>query len=201
MNILKILIVLLFPLSLFAEAKSFDFKDPKGVNTVIFQLDALLESISGSASGISGNVSFDPKNPKGTTGSIILQASSLRVDNPVLQEHMHGEDWLHVSKFPKIEFALSDLKNVEQEGRTLRAEAEGKMTIRNVTIKMSVPVELTYLEGMLEKRNKVAGDLLVVRSKFLVKRDDFGIKPGEYLDKVANDIEISINLAGACPVK
>jgi len=201
MNIFKILTVLLFPLSLFAEAKSFDFKDPKGVNTVIFQLDALLESISGSAGGISGNVSFDPQNPKGTTGSIILQSSSLRVDNPVLQEHMHGEGWLNVSKFPQIEFALSDLQNVEMEGRTIRAQAEGKMTIRNVTIKMSVPVELTYLEGMLEKRNKVAGDLLVVRSKFQVKRDDFGIKPGEYLDKVANDIEISINLAGACPIK
>ena len=201
MNIFKILTVLLFPLSLFAEAKSFDFKDPKGVNTVIFQLDALLESISGSAGGISGNVSFDPQNPKGTTGSIILQSSSLRVDNPVLQEHMHGEGWLNVSKFPQIEFALSDLQNVEMEGRTIRAQAEGKMTIRNVTIKMSVPVELTYLEGMLEKRNKVAGDLLVVRSKFQVKRDDFGIKPGEYLDKVANHIEISINLAGACPVK
>ena len=201
MNIFKILTVLLFPLSLFAEAKSFDFKDAKGVNTVIFQLDALLESISGSAGGISGNVSFDPQNPKGTTGSIILQSSSLRVDNPVLQEHMHGEGWLNVSKFPQIEFALSDLQNVEMEGRTIRAQAEGKMTIRNVTIKMIVPVELTYLEGMLEKRNKVAGDLLVVRSKFLVKRDDFGIKPGEYLDKVANDIEISINLAGACPIK
>ena len=201
MNIFKILTVLLFPLSLFAEAKSFDFKDPKGVNTVIFQLDALLETISGSAGGISGNVSFDPQNPKGTTGSIILQSSSLRVDNPVLQEHMHGEGWLNVSKFPQIEFALSDLQNVEMEGRTIRAQAEGKMTIRNVTIKMSVPVELTYLEGMLEKRNKVAGDLLVVRSKFQVKRDDFGIKPGEYLDKVANDIEISINLAGACPIK
>jgi len=201
MYIFKILIVLLFPLSLFAEAKYFDFKDPKGVNTVIFQMDALLESINGSAGGISGNVSFDPANPKDTSGSIVLQASSLRVDNPVLQEHMHGEDWLNVSQFPEIEFSLSDLQNVQQEGHTIRAEAEGKMTIRNVTIKMSVPVELTYLEGMLEKRNKVAGDLLVVRSKFQVKRDDFGIKPGEYLDKVADDIEISINLAGACPIK
>ena len=73
------------------------------------------------------------------------------------------------------------------------------MTIRNVTIKMSVPVELIYLPMMLEKRNKVPGDLLVVRSKFMVKRDDFGIRPGQYLDKVANDIEISINLAGAYP--
>jgi polyisoprenoid-binding protein YceI len=54
---------------------------------------------------------------------------------------------------------------------------------------------------LLEKRNKTPGDLLVVRSKFKVKRDDFGIKPGEYLDKVANEIEISINLAGAFPTQ
>jgi hypothetical protein len=40
-----------------------------------------------------------------------------------------------------------------------------------------------------------------VRSKFTVKRDDFGIRPGEYLDKVANEIDISINLAGACPLE
>ena len=194
-----ITLFLALPLAIFGSPKSFDFKDPKGVNTIIFQLDALLESISGSAGGISGSVSYDPQNPASTKGSIILDSSSLRVDNSVLQEHMHGEGWLHVSKFPRIEFALSDLRNIKNEGRSLNATAEGKMTIRNVTLIMEVQVELTYLEGLLEKRNKVPGDLLVIRSKFKVKRDDFGIKPGEYLDKVANEIEISINLAGACP--
>ena len=196
MTLLKLL-PLFFTLFLFGNAKPFDFKDAKGVNTIIFQLDALLESISGSAGGVSGTVHFNPKEPAKTNGTIILQASSLRVDNPVLQEHMHGEEWLHVEKFPAIEFSISKLNQVEQKGRTLHALAEGKMSIRNVTIKMNIPVKLTYLEGMLEKRNRVPGDLLVVRSKFKVKRDDFGIKPGEYLDKVANDIEISINLAGA----
>ena len=196
MTLLRLL-PLFFPLFLFGNAKPFDFKDAKGVNTIIFQLDALLESISGSAGGVSGTVHFNPKEPAQTNGTIILQASSLRVDNPLLQEHMHGEEWLHVEKFPAIEFSISKLNQVEQKGRTLHALAEGKMSIRNVTIKMNIPVELTYLEGMLEKRNRVPGDLLVVRSKFKVKRDDFGIKPGEYLDKVANDIEISINLAGA----
>lgn len=196
MTLLRLL-PLFFPLFLFGNAKPFDFKDAKGVNTIIFQLDALLESISGSAGGVSGTVHFNPKEPAQTNGTIILQASSLRVDNPVLQEHMHGEEWLHVEKFPAIEFSISKLNQVEQKGRTLHALAEGKMSIRNVTIKMNIPVELTYLEGMLEKRNRVPGDLLIVRSKFKVKRDDFGIKPGEYLDKVANDIEISINLAGA----
>ena len=196
MTLLRLL-PLFFPLFLFGNAKPFDFKDAKGVNTIIFQLDALLESISGSAGGVSGIVHFNPKEPAQTNGTIILQASSLRVDNPVLQEHMHGEEWLHVENFPAIEFSISKLNQVEQKGRTLHALAEGKMSIRNVTIKMNIPVELTYLEGMLEKRNRVPGDLLIVRSKFKVKRDDFGIKPGEYLDKVANDIEISINLAGA----
>ncbi len=196
MTLLRLL-PLFFPLFLFGNAKPFDFKDAKGVNTIVFQLDALLESISGSAGGVSGTVHFNPKEPAQTNGTIILQASSLRVDNPVLQEHMHGEEWLHVEKFPAIEFSISKLNQVEQKGRTLHALAEGKMSIRNVTIKMNIPVELTYLEGMLEKRNRVPGDLLIVRSKFKVKRDDFGIKPGEYLDKVANDIEISINLAGA----
>jgi polyisoprenoid-binding protein YceI len=196
MTLLRLL-PLFFPLFLFGNAKPFDFKDAKGVNTIIFQLDALLESISGSAGGVSGTVHFNPEEPGQTNGTILLEASSLRVDNPVLQEHMHGEEWLHVEKFPAIEFSISKLNQVEQKGRTLHALAEGKMSIRNVTIKMNIPVELTYLEGMLEKRNRVPGDLLVVRSKFKVKRDDFGIKPGEYLDKVANDIEISINLAGA----
>lgn len=194
-------ILLIVPLGIFGSPKSFDFKDPKGVNTIIFQLDALLESINGSAAGISGTISYDPTKPESTKGSIFLDASSLRVDNSVLQEHMHGEDWLHVSKFPQVVFSLSNLRNIKTEARVLKATAEGKMTIRNVTIIMEVPVELTYLEGLLEKRNKTPGDLLVIRSKFKVKRDDFGINPGEYLDKVANEIEISINLAGAFPTQ
>ena len=80
-------------------------------------------------------------------------------------------------------------------------EVKGKMTIRNVTIAMNVPVKITYLKGLLEKRNRVPGDLLVVRSRFSVKRDDFDIQKGKNLDKVANEIEIILNLAGAAPYK
>ena len=46
---------------------SFDFKDPKGVNNVQFKLDAPLESITGTGTGISGRVSFDPARPAATT--------------------------------------------------------------------------------------------------------------------------------------
>ena len=42
------------------------------MNNAVFKLDAPLESINGSASGISGTVTFDPENPAATTGKIVV---------------------------------------------------------------------------------------------------------------------------------
>jgi polyisoprenoid-binding protein YceI len=193
-------LVILFTLQL-VNAAEFDFKDPKGVNNIIFQMDAPLESINGSGDGISGKVSFNPALPGKTKGAIILDPKSLHVGNPVLKEHMHGEDWLNVEKFKQIKFQLTKLYNIKKEKNDLLALAKGKMTIRNITIEMNIPVKLTYLKGLLEKRNRTPGDLLILRSKFKVKRDDFNIQKGKNLEKVANEIEISLNLAGAYPTK
>jgi len=43
------------------------------------------------------------------------------------------------------------------------------------------------------------GDLLVIRSTFTVKRNEFNINPGQYEDKVANEIELTLSIAGASP--
>jgi polyisoprenoid-binding protein YceI len=182
-----------------ADTINFDFKDPKNVNNIIFQMDAPLESINGSGDSISGLVKFDPENPELTKGEITLDAKSLHVGNPVLKEHMLGKDWLNAEKFPSIRFTLNQLNDIKQDGIHLLANAHGKMTIRNITLDMKIPVKLTYLKGMLEKRNRVKGDLLVIRSKFSVKRDDFNIQAGQKLEKVANEIELSLNVAGAAP--
>ena len=193
--------VTLFFFSLTAIGIDFDFKDPKGVNNIIFQMDAPLESINGSGDGISGKVSFDPAKPENTKGTIFLDAKSLHVGNPVLKEHMHGEDWLNVEKFKLIKFKLSKLDNLRKVKNDFLADAKGKMSIRNVTIEMNIPIKITYLKDLLIKRNRTPGDLLIIRSKFIVTRDDFNIQKGQNLEKVANNIEISLNLAGAAPAK
>ena len=200
-KLLSLLHLFVFPLYLFAQSQEFDFKDPKGVNAILFHLDAPLESISGSGNDISGQVEFDPKKPEATKGKIILQSKSLHVGNPVLKEHMHGDDWLQVAKFPNIKFTFDSLGKIKKKGNDYIGEAIGKMTIKNVTIAMVIPVKITHLKDLLEKRNRVPGDLLIVRSKFSVRRDDFNIQKGKNLDKVANQIDIILNLAGACPKK
>ncbi len=181
-----------------AAPQTFDFKDPKGVNNAVFKLDAPLEAIQGSANGVSGTVTFDPANPALTKGKITVAATSLHVPNPMMKEHLHGAQWMDVANNPEITFEAKELKNVKTAGNSTTADAVGTLSIKGVAKEITTPVKLTYLKDKLGERvPKMNGDLLVIRSTFTVKRSDFGINPSAPQDKVADDIEIALSVAGA----
>jgi polyisoprenoid-binding protein YceI len=183
-----------------AEPLTFDFKDPKGVNNAVFKMDAPLEAITGSASGVSGKVTFDPADPGKTKGKIVVAASSLHVPSPMMKEHMLGEQWLDVAKHSEITFEAKELKNVKTSGNDTTADAVGVLTIKGVSKEITAPVKLTYLKDKLGQRvPKLKGDLLVIRSSFPIKRSDFGINPGAPQDKVAETIDLTLSIAGAAP--
>ncbi|TVP79289.1 MAG: YceI family protein [Puniceicoccaceae bacterium] len=186
--------------SLGASAKVYDFKDPKGVNNIRFDLDAPLEAISGTGNGITGTISFDPAHPENTTGEIILAAESLIVPNSTMREHLHGADWLNVKKKPSIVFTAASVDHFEQDGNVLKAHVSGSLQLNGTTREVTVPVTFTHLPGRLGDRTRgLTGDLLVVRASFAVNRSDYGIRPGQNLDTVAEEIQISLALAGAAP--
>lgn len=183
-----------------AAPRAFDFKDPKGVNNVQFKLDAPLESISGTGTGISGVVNFDPATPEKTSGKIELATESLTVGNPVMAEHLRGAHWLNVQEFPSIRFELDKLENIRSEKGQILGDAKGKLTIKDVTKEVKLPVRFTYLEGKLGDRlndASIKGDLLVIRSQFSINRSDYNIQPGKNADKVAEEINLSLSIAGA----
>lgn len=185
----------------FAEAQTFDFKDPKGVNNAVFKLDAPLEAINGTATGISGTVTFDPIQPGATKGRIVVTASSLHVPNPMMKEHLQGAQWLDVAKNPEITFEVKSLANVKRTGDTATADITGALAIKGVTREVTAPVSLTYLKDKLGARTngQLQGDLLVIRSSFTIKRSDFGINPGAPQDKVSDDIQLTLSIAGSSP--
>ncbi len=186
----------------FAAPASFDFKDPKGVNNVQFKLDAPLESITGTATGISGTVSFDPANPAATRGRIRLEAATLTVGNPVMTDHLRGANWLDAATYPEITFEAKSLRNVRTQGAQTTGDVDGALTVRGVTRDVTVPVTFTHLPDKLGARvgdPKVKGDLLVLRAAFEINRSDFGIQPGQNTDKVAETIHLALSIAGAAP--
>jgi len=184
----------------FGAPQTFDFKDPKGVNNAVFKLDAPLEAINGSASGISGTVTFDLDNPAATRGKIVVAANSLHVPNPMMKEHLHGPQWIGVAKFPEISFEARALKNVKTDGNNVSADVTGVFTLRGVAKELTVPVRFTYLKDKLGQRSpRLVGDLLVMRANFSIKRSDFGINPDAPQDKVSDTIELTLSVAGGAP--
>jgi len=202
MQLNHILPLITLTTAVYAAPQSFDFKDPKGVNNAVFKLDAPLESINGSASGISGTVSFDPENPAATAGKITVAAESLTVPNPLQKEHLHGANWLDVAKYPEISFATKSLANVKTAGNVTTADVTGIFSLHGVARETTVPVKFTYLKGKLGSRvPNLQGDLLVIRANFTINREDFNIQKGQYLDKVSPTIELSLSVAGAAPTE
>ena len=184
--------------SVFASPQVFDFKDPKGVNNAIFKLDAPLESINGNATGISGKVTFDPENPAATQGKIVVASSSLHVGNPMMQQHLLSEKWLDASKHPEITFEVKKVSDVKTNGDTTTASVSGTFSLKGIAKEITVPVKMTYLKGKLGQRvPNLKGDLLVIRSNFTIQRRDFGLMPGQMEDKVSNDIDLTLSIAGA----
>lgn len=184
----------------FAAPQSYDFKDPKGVNNVQFHLDAPLESISGTGTGIAGTISFDPANPSATTGKITLATGSLTVGNPMMKDHMLGKNWLDATAFPEISFEATSLSDVKTTGDKTTGTVHGKLTVKGVTQDVSAPVTLTHLAGKYGARMgkpELKGDLLVLRAQFAISRSAFGIQAGQNLEKVSDQIELTLSLAGA----
>jgi len=182
-----------------AAPQTFDFKDPKGVNNAVFKLDAPLESINGSASGITGTVVFDPENPAAVSGKIVVATASLIVPNPMQNKHMLSPIWLDATKYPVITFEAKSLANVKTDGNVTTGDITGTFTLKGVSKTLTTPVKITYLKDKLSARvPSLKGDLLVVRANFTINREDFNIQPGQYEDKVSTTIDLSLAIAGAC---
>ena len=184
-----------------AASREFNFKDPKGVNSMMFVLDSTLEPIMGLATGISGTVRFDPADPKATRGTIVLDAGSVKCAHSGMTNVLHGEDWIDIKTYPTIEFAFKKVKDAKPgEDGVVALTVVGELTMKGVTKEVVVPVTATHLAGQLSNRLRGReGDLLVLRSTFSVNRKDFGIKPEMGDAVVAEEIELRISIVGISP--
>jgi polyisoprenoid-binding protein YceI len=185
-------------LAAFADTENFDFKDPKGVNNVVFRTDAPLESINGTATGISGSVNYDAASPGSLKGKIVVDAATLHVPNAMMQGHLQGAQWLDVAKNPEITFEVTSVDNVKTADNMTTADVTGNFTLHGVSKQISIPgVKITFLKDKLKDRfPNLQGDLLVIRAAFTIKRSDFDINKDKYEDKVSDEIQLNLSIAG-----
>jgi polyisoprenoid-binding protein YceI len=192
-----LLLVLAWALPATAAPKTFDFKDPKTVNTIVVILDSPLEPVVATATGVSGSLSFDPAQPRGATGKIVVDARTMQFPNAGFTASARGPDGFDVERFPTVELALAQVTKVRSVSPSVfAATIAADLTIRGVTKRITVDAEATYLPGKAQERSHDAGDLLVVRATFKLRRRDFGIKPRVGDNLLGEVAEVRVAITG-----
>lgn len=181
-----------------AERHAFDFKDPKGVNGLGFVLDSTVEPFFGTGTGISGVVEFDPQDPTTATGKLVMEAKAVRMTNERMTSVLHNADWLDVATHPEITVELDKITAARPIAEnTFEVTADVRISIKGRTVSKQIPIRATYLPGRLGDRvRNMTGDLLVLRSTFVVKRSEFDLKLDSSTEVVADEIQITAAIAG-----
>jgi polyisoprenoid-binding protein YceI len=153
---------------------------------VSFTIRHFVTNIPGRFKDFDGVIKYDAKNPAASSVNFTIQAASIDTDNPDRDNHLRGDDFFSVEKFPTLTFSSTSVKAVDAD--TL--EVAGELTIKGVTKKVTVPVEL--LGSVKSPRGEKAG----FETSFKLDRKEYGITWNRALDAggavLGDDVKITI---------
>ncbi|MGZ3852461.1 MAG: YceI family protein, partial [Flavisolibacter sp.] len=87
--------LLIFSTPLFSQYRPVD----KG-SKIEFKVKNLGFTVSGSFSGIGGNIFFDPQNLSSSSINVSVDASTVNTDNSMRDDHLRGDSYFDVTKYP-----------------------------------------------------------------------------------------------------
>jgi polyisoprenoid-binding protein YceI len=147
-----------------------------------------VSNVRGQFTKAKGTVSIDGNDL--TRVNVVLDAASVNTDHVRRDEHLRGEDFFHVVKYPTLSFVSKKVTQGDQN----RLKVVGDLTIRGVTREVTVDVdgptpEVKDLSGNI--RRGATGTLKI-------NRKDFGIVWHKTLDNgglvVGDDVDISVEV-------
>lgn len=180
--------------------KIFKLNSAVGTSNIVFNSDAPLEKIKGTANDVAGEFKLDPANIEATTGRFEVKVESMSTAISKRDEHMRSEVWLDALHFPTIVFDVQRLRDVVVENRNGRrmavAKAVGTFTLHGVTKPLTADVTLTYLPESNDTKKRASGDFVSIKTNFTVALKDFNVtgKAGLVGSKVGEEIQVEANL-------
>jgi polyisoprenoid-binding protein YceI len=183
--------------------QTFNFEDKAGRNQTTFFSSMPVEDINGLASGVAGWATFDVSNFASTLkGKITISTASLKSGIALRDEHMLSPGWLDSEKYPEITFTIKKVMDAKNEGdNKITAKIVGDYTMRGITKEVTTDAVITYLDENEQTKMRTPGDLLGVKADFKIKLSDFGVKIDVIGNKVADTIEVGVNIAGSNATK
>lgn len=176
-----------------AASTYYSFSDANASKQITFDSKAPVENIHGVANEVRGFVNMDSSKPNlDLKASISVPVASMQTGIEMRDRHLQSADWLYAEKYPVILFELASIPAksvVKKDDRTWLVKADGTLSIKSQTRKISVPVRL-----------RVEGDKIHIDGRFNVRLDDYTIYGPAAIKmvgvKVSKNILVNFNLTG-----
>ena len=153
-----------------------------------FTIRHFVSNVPGRFKDFDGVIKYDAQNPAASSVSFTIQAASIDTDNGDRDNHLRGNEFFDVEKFPTLTFSSTAVKAVDAD--TL--EVTGELTMRGVTKKVTIPVEV--LGVMKGPRGEKAG----FETSFKVDRKEYGISWNRALDTggaiLGDEVKVNISI-------
>lgn len=132
-----------------------------------------LNTVEGTFTGMTGNITFNPKTPGNSSIDVCVDAATVNTDHEKRDKHLKNEDFFEVETYKTICFKSSSIVKTENGFM-----AKGKLTMHGVTKDVEIPLSYSETDKTLY------GELEL-------KRKDYGVGPSGTF-AAGNSVELEI---------
>lgn len=178
--------------------QTFNFEDKYGRNQASFFSTTPLEDITGITNDVKGEVTFNVADIKTLKGSVSISVETIKTGIDLRDEHLRSDNWLDAASYPEVTFVIKKVSDVNVSAdNKLEAKVTGDFSAHGVTKEIVADVTMTFLDASEQTKQRAPGDLLGVQAKFNIVLSDYDVENMIVGQKVADNIEISVNIVGS----
>ncbi|MDO4725140.1 MAG: YceI family protein [Comamonadaceae bacterium] len=157
---------------------------------IAFTFEQLGVPVTGHFKAFEGDIALKLDDLPASRLRLDVDTASATLGDAQTDEELRKPAWFNTAAFPKASFVLSQLQSTGQN----EYQANGTLTIKNVSHPVQVPVRLEAANGHS-----------VARGNFTIERLPYQVGSGEWSDTslVANPVRVQFQLAiqGLAPVQ
>lgn len=161
----------------------------KAHTSVNFSINHFFSPTTGKFENFDGEFTFSPDDLKNSKVSFTIEVSSINTADQKRDKHLLSEDFFNAEKFPKITFVAQKFKKKS----ATEFLAIGKLTIRDVTKEVKLPVKIT---GQMEHPMMKGTHILGLSIQTTLNRTDYGVGVGSWAATavVGDEVDIEIHM-------
>jgi len=158
-------------------------------STIAFKVGHFLGTTKGKFTKFNGTIEVNREHPEESSVTVAIQVASIDTAMAKRDEHLRGEDFFNVQKFPEITFRSRHVKKTGPSG----GEIAGDLTMHGVTRAITLRFQLAGSPESVTKDRTTRWHVTAAP----IKRSEFGLvwsKSVEAISMIGDDVSIDMEI-------